>query len=139
MPYSIVALGAAGLIPFVALPLAAILNILPLPEAARYFTQYSAVLVSFFGGIYWWDALSKRDFGPQIYIAMLPTIVGWLCLVFAGSGVMLSILSMTYLAVLFYDKHTLSLDKEAIVSYISLRMMLTTVVVLCHGWMIFIL
>jgi len=139
MPYSVVILGAAGLLPFLLLPLAVVMNLLPLPEGARYFTQYSAVLLSFFGGIYWWDALSKKDFGPQVYIAMLPTIIGWLCLVFAGSSMILSVLSVTYLAVLMYDKQSLSLDKEAIVSYISLRMILTTVVVLCHGWMIFIL
>lgn len=139
MPYSIVVLGASGLLPFLLLPLAIMTNMLPLSEGARYFTQYSAVLLSFFGGIYWWDALSKKEFGSQIYLAMLPTIIGWLCLVFAGSGMVLSILSMTYLAVLFYDKYALTLNKEAIVSYITLRMMLTTVVVLCHGWMIFIL
>ena len=139
MPYSVVILGAAGLLPFMLLPLAVVMNLLPLPEGARYFTQYSAVLLSFFAGIYWWDALSKRDFGPQVYIAMLPTIIGWFCLVFAGSSMILSVLSVTYLAVLMYDKQSLSLDKEAIVSYISLRMILTTVVVLCHGWMIFIL
>ena len=139
MPYSVVILGAAGLLPFMLLPLAVVMNLLPLPEGARYFTQYSAVLLSFFGGIYWWDALSKRDFGPQVYIAMLPTIIGWVCLGFAGSSMILSVLSVTYLAVLMYDKQSLSLDKEAIVSYISLRMILTTVVVLCHGWMIFIL
>ena len=139
MPYSVVILGAAGLLPFMLLPLAVVMNLLPLPEGALYFTQYSAVLLSFFGGIYWWDALSKRDFGPQVYIAMLPTIIGWFCLVFAGSSMILSVLSVTYLAVLMYDKQSLSLDKEAIVSYISLRMILTTVVVLCHGWMIFIL
>lgn len=74
MPYQVVLLGVAGLIPFLFLPLAVVLNLLPLHESARYFTQYSAVLLSFFGGIYWWDALNKKAYGPQLLIAMLPTI-----------------------------------------------------------------
>ena len=53
MPYQVVLLGVAGLIPFLFLPLAVVFNLLPLHESARYFTQYSAVLLSFFGGIYW--------------------------------------------------------------------------------------
>ena len=138
MPYQVVLLGVAGLIPFLFLPLAVVLNLLPLHESARYFTQYSAVLLSFFGGIYWWDALNKKAYGPQLVIAMLPTITGWLCLVFAGNLSTLGVLSVAYLAVLFYDKQVLALDKSAIVSYITLRMALTTVVVLSHAWLIFL-
>lgn len=139
MPYSVVMLGIAGLIPFFALPLLASLGLFPISEAARYFTQYSAVLLSFFGGIYWWDALQKQQFDKQLFIAMLPTIVGWLCLVFSGQYWVLGVLSLSYLAVLFYDKKSLVLTKEAIVSYITLRMGLTTIVVLCHAWLIFLL
>ncbi|MBU2976971.1 DUF3429 domain-containing protein [Alteromonas sp. C1M14] len=139
MPYSVVYLGTAGLIPFILLPLVGSLDWLPLTTSARYFTQYSAVLLSFFGGIYWWDALSKREYGAQLYIAMLPTLLGWLCLVLAGHPFVLGLLSLCYLGVLFYDKQSLTLTKEEIVSYITLRMALTTVVVLSHGWMIILL
>ncbi|MBU3022983.1 DUF3429 domain-containing protein [Aestuariibacter sp. A3R04] len=139
MPYSVVLLGVFGLFPFFALPLLASLGLLSIGESARYFIQYSAVLLSFFGGIYWWDALQKNAFDKQIYIAMLPTIVGWLCLVFSGDYRVLGVLSLSYLAVLVYDKKSLVLSKEAIVSYITLRMGLTTIVVLCHAWLIFLL
>lgn len=139
MPYVVVWLGAAGLIPFILLPMIGALDWLPLFTSARYFTQYSAVLLSFFGGIYWWDALSKRDYGVQLYVAMLPTLIGWLCLVLAGHPFVLGLLSLCYLGVLYYDKQCLSLSKEEIVSYIILRMALTTVVVLGHAWMIFLL
>jgi hypothetical protein len=40
---------------------------------------------------------------------------------------------------MLYDKFTLSLPKDQIVSYIGLRMGLTTVAVVSHAWMIFLL
>ena len=139
MPYSSVLLGIAGLIPFIGLVLAGWFSWLPLSEAARYFTQYSAVLLSFFGGIHWFDAVSNQRTNHQIYVAMLPTIVGWLCLVFAGDIRVLGALSLAYLAVLFYDKFTLAMPKGLLMSYIALRVGLTTVVVVCHALMISLL
>ena len=139
MPYSAVFLGIAGLIPFVAMPLAYQLNLLSLTQSAVYFVQYSAVLLSFFGGIHWWDAISNQRYDKQMLVAMLPTIIGWLCLVFSHDLKVFGVLSLSYVAVLIYDKFILSLPKEQIVSYISLRMGLTSVVVICHAWMIYLL
>lgn len=139
MPYSAVLLGLAGLIPFVCLPLAYVLNGLSLTHSALYFIQYSAVLLSFFGGVHWWDAMKKQAFDKQMYIAMLPTIIGWLCLVFSHRVEVLGVLSLCYVAILMYDKFTLSLPKVQIVSYISLRIGLTTVVVIAHAWMIYLI
>lgn len=139
MPYSVVFLGLAGLIPFLAMPVAYQLNLMPISQSATYFVQYSAVLLSFFGGVHWWAAISQQRYDKQMYIAMLPTIIGWLCLVFSSDVKVLGILSLSYVAILVYDKFSLSLPKSEIVSYISLRMTLTTVVVMCHAWMIFLL
>ncbi len=139
MPYSAIGLGLAGLIPFVFMPLAITLDWLAVSQAARYFTQYSAVLLSFFGGIHWWDAINQFRVNHQLYVAMLPTIIGWLCLVFSGSPVVLGVLSLSYLAILVYDKFTLAMPKALIMGYMSLRMALTTVVVITHAWMIFLL
>ena len=129
MPYSVVLLGVAGLIPFLAMPIA----------YSIYFMQYSAVLLSFFGGIHWWDSISNQRYGKQMYIAMLPSIVGWLCLVFSHDPKTLGVLSLSYVAILVYDKFTLSLPKDQIVSYISLRIALTSVVVISHAWMIYLI
>lgn len=139
MPYSALFLGIAGLIPFIAMPLAYQLNLFSITQSTAYFVQYSAVLLSFFGGIHWWDSVSNQRYGKQMYIAMLPTIVGWLCLVFANDVKVLGVLSLSYVALLVYDKFTLSMPKDQVVSYISMRMGLTTVVVLCHAWMIYLL
>jgi len=121
------------------MPLAYQFNLLPLTQSAVYFVQYSAVLLSFFGGIHWWDAISNQRYDKQMFIAMLPTIIGWLCLVFSNDVKVFGVLSLSYVAVLMYDKFTLSLPKEQVVSYISLRMGLTSVVVVCHAWMIYLI
>tara|TARA_Y100000780_G_scaffold32758_1_gene26735 strand:- start:101 stop:523 length:423 start_codon:yes stop_codon:yes gene_type:complete len=139
MPYSVVLLGVAGLIPFLAMPIAYSFNLLSLTQSAIYFMQYSAVLLSFFGGIHWWDSISNARYGKQMYIAMLPSIVGWLCLVFSHAPKTLGVLSLSYVAILVYDKFTLSLPKGQIVSYISLRIALTSVVVISHAWMIYLI
>ncbi|MDO6534020.1 DUF3429 domain-containing protein [Alteromonas stellipolaris] len=139
MPYSVVLLGVAGLIPFLAMPIAYSLNLLSLTQSAIYFMQYSAVLLSFFGGIHWWDSISNQRYGKQMYIAMLPSIIGWLCLVFSHDPKTLGVLSLSYVAILVYDKFKLSLPKGQIVSYISLRIALTSVVVISHAWMIYLI
>lgn len=139
MPYSAVFLGLAGVIPFAGLLVLALTGFLPVGEAARYFTQYSAVLLSFFGGVHWFDAIQNQRQNHQLYVAMLPTIIGWLCLVFSGDIKVLGVLSLAYLSMLVYDKFVLALPKSLIMSYISLRITLTTLVVVCHAAMIWLL
>lgn len=139
MPYPAVVLGIAGLIPFIGLPLLAVSGHLGMYEAMHYFTLYSAVLLSFFGGVHWYDAIANRNTGHQLYVAMLPTIIGWICLMLGSDIRTLGILSVSYLAVLIYDKFTLALPKDLVLSYTTLRIGLTTVVVLAHAFMIFLL
>ncbi len=139
MPYSAVILGLAGVLPFAGLLLLAITQTMPIGEAARYFTQYSAVLLSFFGGVHWLDAIQNQRQNHQLYVAMLPTIIGWLCLVFSGDVKVLGVLSLAYLGMLVYDKFALALPKGLIMSYISVRITLTTLVVICHAGMIWLL
>lgn len=130
-------LGYAGLVPFLALNIALFTQVYPSTLIYILFTQYSAVLLSFFGGIHWYDAVSSKRSGHQLYVAMLPTIVGWICLSQTGAHWVLGVLSMSYLLVLFYDKQVLTLPKDMVVEYTKLRMTLTTVVVLSHAVMIF--
>ncbi|MBD3584592.1 DUF3429 domain-containing protein [Salinimonas sp. HHU 13199] len=139
MPYPAVVLGVAGLIPFIGLPLLAVTGVLGIFEAMHYFTLYSAVLLSFFGGVHWYDAIANRNTGHQLYVAMLPTIVGWLCLILGSDVRTLGVLSIAYLAILIYDKFTLALPRDLIMSYTTLRIGLTTVVVLSHALMIYLI
>ncbi|TPV61063.1 DUF3429 domain-containing protein [Aestuariibacter sp. GS-14] len=130
-------LGYAGLVPFLALNIALFTQVYPSTLIYILFTQYSAVLLSFFGGIHWYDAVSSKRTGHQLYVAMLPTIIGWICLSQTGAHWALGVLSISYLLILFYDKQVLTLPKDMVVEYTKLRMTLTTVVVLSHAVMIF--
>jgi len=139
MPYPALLLGIAGLIPFIALPILSLSGVIGELAALHYFTQYSAVLLSFFGGVHWFDAIASRKTNHQLYLAMLPTIVAWLALAYGADVRVFGVLSIRYLLILFYDKFTLALPKDLILSYISMRVGLTTMVVLCHAVMIFLM
>lgn len=125
-------LGLAGLIPFVFLPPTAYFELVPYLKAYTHFVQYSAVILSFFGGVHWFNAISENKINHQVYVAMFPSIVAWLSLVFLDGKMLLMVLSLGYIAILMYDKFTLKLSPQMIVDYTKLRVMLTSVVVLSH-------
>ena len=138
MPKQAKLLGFLGLIPFVTIPMAVFLNVLSYPQAFAFFTQYSAIILSFFGGIHWFAALNDNRVDHQIYVAMLPSIVGWLALISFADSRTIGILAIAYIAIIFYDKFTLRLPPKIIVDYISIRIVLTSVVVICHALMVWL-
>ena len=138
MPKNALILGYLGLIPFIGLPLSTFLDVLPVGQSLLYFVQYSVIILSFFGGIHWWDAIQNNNNGAQLFVAMIPSLIGWFALIFAQGAILLFVLSLSYIATLFYDKHTLQLEKQAIIKYTKMRMILTTVVVLSHTAYIFV-
>ncbi|MBF7072671.1 DUF3429 domain-containing protein [Glaciecola sp. MH2013] len=125
-------LGYAGLLPFIGIPLLAHTDFLNNIYAYQYFVQYSAIILSFFGGIHWYDALQNNRTNHQLYVAMLPSIIAWLSLVFLSGNILLACLSSAFIAILMYDKHVLVLEKQKIIAYTKLRIILTTVVVFSH-------
>lgn len=132
-------LGAAGLIPFIGLPLLATTHMLDWYTALDGFRAYSAVILSFLGGPHWFDAISAKKTGFQIVIAMLPSIVAWAALFIFPPVFSLGVLSLGFLLLMIYEKHVLTLPKDTIIWYTKLRIMLTTGVVLTHAWMITVL
>lgn len=131
-------LGYMGLIPFIAIPLLIMSDQLFYFEGFELFVQYSAIILSFFGGIHWLDALQNRRKNHQLYMAMLPSVVAWLSLVFVSGDTLLSLLSITYIGVLMYDKYVLALERDILIPYTQLRMILTTVVVATHLFMAYL-
>lgn len=125
-------LGYAGLLPFILIPIGIILDAISYSQGFTHFVQYSAIILSFFGGIHWFDALNEQRTDHQLYVAMLPSIVAWLSLIFLQAGALLMILSISFIAILMYDKFTLKLSKEVIVEYTYLRVLLTSVVIVSH-------
>jgi hypothetical protein len=125
-------LGYLGLIPFIAMPVFIGLGLIGYAQGFMSFVQYSAIILSFFGGIHWFDALSENRHDQQVYVAMLPSIIAWLSLVFLEGSILLMVLSVSYIAILMYDKYTLKMQKETIVQYTTLRVIVTSLVVLSH-------
>jgi hypothetical protein len=125
-------LGYAGLLPFIGIPLLILTGQIHYFEGYTYFAQYSAIILSFFGGIHWLDALQNRRKNHQLFVAMLPSIVGWLSLVFLQGYLLFSVLSIAYVGVLMYDKYVLALEKDILIPYTFLRKVITTVVVITH-------
>ncbi len=121
-------LGIAGLIPFLFLPLAYLWGLVSRFEVTAYFADYSAIILSFLGGIHWWDALTRSQDRSQLYIAMLPSIIAWLSITLLSGKLMLLVLAIAFLLMLTYDLHKLKAD----VAYRQLRSMLTGIVVGCH-------
>ena len=134
MPITVKILGYLGLIPFIFFPTHELLNLnlITSMQANMGFVQYSAIILSFFGGLHWYQALCEPKNSHQIYIAMLPSIVGWSSLFLFDIKITLFVLSVSYLLILMYDKFYLALPKHIIIDYTKMRLILTSVVISCH-------
>ncbi len=78
-------LGLAGLLPFMGSGLAAWLAPPAWQVSAIYgFTYYSAVILSFLGGIHWGSALQmpRADNPRRLILAMMPSLIAWPALLF---------------------------------------------------------
>ena len=138
MPKQATILGYLGLIPFVSLMIHTVLEltILNTVQASMAFVQYSAIILSFLGGVHWYQALTEPKNRHQVYVAMLPSIIGWVALLIFNQKITLFVLSVSYLFILMYDKYYLSLPKDMVVYYTKMRLILTSVVIFSHVMMI---
>ncbi|GAA4896453.1 DUF3429 domain-containing protein [Ferrimonas pelagia] len=121
-------LSCLGLLPFVGFALASYLAVLPADTATTAFLLYSALILSFLGGVHWSQAVLSKPNVMQAYVAMLPSLIGWCALLLLPESAALWLLCAAYLFILLYDMHTLDMPD----GYLSLRIALTTLVVLCH-------
>jgi hypothetical protein len=138
MPKHAHLLGYLGLIPFVTIPIAIHLDVLSYAQGFAFFSQYSAIILSFFGGIHWYAAITEPKYSHQLYVAMLPSIVAWLALITFADARTLGLLSLAYIGMVMYDKFTLQMSPAMIVEYTRLRIILTSVVVVCHAVMVWL-
>lgn len=121
-------LGLCGLIPFLFLPVAIESNALALFEGVSYFSQYSAIILSFLGGVLWFDGLTNNKPASQLYIAMLPSIIAWISVAFLPPLWCVMVLGIAFIALLSYEHKVV----ESIEWYTNLRKLLTSVVMGCH-------
>ena len=126
-------LGLAGLIPFVGAGALAWWAPSVWQVTAVYgFSYYSAVILSFLGGVHWGSALQVPRAGNQrrLVLAMVPSLLAWPALLFnVTTG--LWVLLAGFILIGGYD---LSRDgRDGFPRwYLTLRCLLTAVVVLCH-------
>lgn len=127
-------LGALGLIPFLGLPALVMMNQMSLYEAQGLFSQYAAVILSFLGGIHWYDAFNRSHSVSQLYLSMLPSIIAWLAIAFSYGTWSIAVLSISFGILLMYDFISLKMTSD----YQRLRIVLTSVVIGCHLYMIWL-
>lgn len=127
-------LGLAGLIPFLGGSLLAWLA----PEAWQAtaidaFAYYSAIILSFLGGVHWGSALQVSRPGNvgRLMLAMVPSLIAWPALLL-NTQTGLWVLLCGFLLVGGYDISRVG--REGFPSwYFKLRSLLTVVVVVVHG------
>ncbi|MDI4637041.1 MULTISPECIES: DUF3429 domain-containing protein [Halomonadaceae] len=129
-------LGLAGLLPF----LAAALGVWWTPPAWQAFAldafiYYSAVILSFLGGIHWGfamgrDAPKSPAFRGRVLLSMAPSLMAWPALLWGGApGALL--LMLGFIAVRGYEASATGMAGLPD-WYRGLRNILTVVVVACH-------
>lgn len=133
-------LGLAGLVPFLALAGSAWLapvawQVIAIPA----FLTYSAVILSFLGGVQWGVAMSLEPddsdgFRTRLALSMAPSLIAWPALLLhpaTGAWVLIA----GFLVVRLHECGRAS--RELLPTwYQSLRTLLTVVVVACHGLVI---
>lgn len=130
-------LGYAGLIPFLAFTFGGLLDVYA-EHSLRLFVLYSALILSFLGGVQWGLAMAREDSPTRLlHWSMVPTIIGVL-LLFAGVWItpltMLVVLGLAHLFWLNFEKRHLGHH----LWYIELRSRLTFTVVALHVILIII-
>lgn len=129
-------LGFAGLLPFISLPIFTLLDAISLFEGLSFFAQYSAVILSFLGGVIWLDGIINQKPVWQLYVAMLPSIVGWISLTIMPPKISIVILMVSFIALLMLEQKCL----KSALWYFRLRVRLTSVAIggyLMMIWLIF--
>ena len=129
-------LGIAGLIPFLAGAIAVfVAPVLWQALAIKAFIFYSAVILSFLGGIQWGVAMGQessdtRGFKDRLVLSVVPSLLAWPALLIDYDDAAL-VLMVGFLLVRLYERQRSSALRLPS-WYQRLRSLLTAVVVLCH-------
>ncbi|WP_106477466.1 DUF3429 domain-containing protein [Phytohalomonas tamaricis] len=130
------ALGLAGLVPFILGASGAFL--VPLPWQGLFiqaFLYYSALILSFLGGIHWGvgmslDRVNSPGFNARLGISVVPSLLAWPAL-FLDVRYATLVLMGGFLFMRLYERQRESIELLP-VWYRSLRTWLTAIVVLAH-------
>ena len=127
-------IGSLGLIPFLYFSLIdQFFEIFFIEDRATFIISYSAVILSFLGGIHWGIALFENTNHEKTHknnirfiISVIPSILGWVSLFLVDVyGIIL--ITILFLLLLFYDYYSLR-EFDSIHWFFYLRFMLSLVV-----------
>lgn len=129
-------LGYTGLIPFVVASICTFLfrgnpELQDLSGTAL--LAYGAVILSFLGGIRWGTALSepdKTDQMRQLILSVLPSLLGWLCLLIPEYTPALILLAFGFAGQLYFDLRSAATEQLP-AWFGKLRVQLTVGAVVC--------
>lgn len=139
IPPAAAALGAAGFMPFVGLPLAQLWELTPLGQPwLPVLALYAAVILSFMGAVHWGLAMAEgggqtgapSDPAWRYGASVVPALVGWFAVAFLPQVIALRIIATAFAALLAYDLYA-ARSGLAPPWYPTLRWRLTLVVVPC--------
>ena len=135
IPRAALILGWAGVLPFAALALGALLDLaLPVAQPRQALISYGAIILSFMGGVQWGlvtaprVAIAGRDGRNRFGISVLPALWAWFCLLALPPAAALLGLAAGFAALLAYDLHTVRTGYASL-WYRPLRIQLTVAVV----------
>jgi len=143
-PTEVVWLGYGGLLPFIGLAIAGVVDPLHSPRYAQALMGYGAVILSFVGALHWGFAMTAGAARAQAHRrafvwSVMPALMAWAAIVLQGAGGVL-ILVAGFLLQLSQD---VRLARPAALArwYLPLRWRLTVVAVGClvvglggNGW-----
>jgi len=129
-------LGAVGLLPFVIATAGVyVAPVLWQALAIKAFLFYSALTLTFLGGVHWGVAMSRdRESSPafamRLWVSLMPGLVGWAALMIEYRLATL-VLMVGFWLLRFYERSDASLVRLP-GWYQGLRSLLSPVVVACH-------
>lgn len=106
IPTMALALGIAGLVPFVGLAGIIVLNAhLPATDAWRALSLYGAVILSFMGGVHWGLAMA-HSVSSGYLASVVPALVAWFAVAFLPPRPSTTMLAIGFGLLLLYDLAT---------------------------------
>ncbi|QFI37647.1 DUF3429 domain-containing protein [Moritella marina ATCC 15381] len=127
-------LGYMGLIPFIAILYVSINNMgLPL-DAKQVFIAYSAIILSFVAGTLW-QTSEERKHDRRKIVSNIFCLFAFLSLL-VNQHLALMILVVNYILLFLYESKLAKLNQghDRNIAYMTMRLRLTSIIVLLHGY-----
>lgn len=130
LPPGAIGLAWAGVLPFLALALAAWV-----PQwrglAVPAFLAYAALILSFLGGVRWGRAMAAGAATRPFAMAVLPSLWGWLAWLAMPPGPAIVALALAFAVVAWWDVRADAMAAPA--AFRRMRGMVSAAVVACHA------